>query len=241
MSVSSPPAYERRIVDDELDELIDEMPAIALEGPKGVGKTGMPCNAPRQCIGSTIPRAGRCPSRSRPAAGRRRGHGVPSPGHAPRHAVREHHDLVGAGLRRPQRDEAQASSDRSWPSGDRLDRRASRRQGGGSGGEARRDVSGDDVKHLNWLEDKLGDRVLHRIVVTTGPRAYRRREASLSSRSCSLDRSWEKMLIVVAVRHATFTPGPRDACRWSCRSSDARSMSTPQVAGSPARARSSGG
>jgi len=39
-----------------------------------------------------------------------------------------------------------------------------------------RDVSGDDVKHLNWLDDKLGDRVLDRIVVTTGPRAYRRRD-----------------------------------------------------------------
>jgi len=65
--------------------------------------------------------------------------------------------------------------------------------------------------------------------------------ASLSSRSCSLDRSWEKMLIVVAVRPCNVHAVPRDACRWSCRSSDARSMSTPQVAGSPARARSSGG
>ncbi len=39
-----------------------------------------------------------------------------------------------------------------------------------------RDVSGDDVKHLNWLDDKLGSRVLDRIVVTTGPRAYRRKD-----------------------------------------------------------------
>jgi predicted AAA+ superfamily ATPase len=31
--------YQRRIVDDELSELISELPAIALEGPKGVGKT----------------------------------------------------------------------------------------------------------------------------------------------------------------------------------------------------------
>jgi predicted AAA+ superfamily ATPase len=31
--------YERRIVDDELDELIVGLPAIALEGPKAVGKT----------------------------------------------------------------------------------------------------------------------------------------------------------------------------------------------------------
>jgi len=39
-----------------------------------------------------------------------------------------------------------------------------------------RDVSGDDVKHLNWLGDKLGDRVLDRVVITTGPSAYRRRD-----------------------------------------------------------------
>jgi predicted AAA+ superfamily ATPase len=37
--VSVPAPYERRIVDDELDELLGALPAIALEGPKGVGKT----------------------------------------------------------------------------------------------------------------------------------------------------------------------------------------------------------
>ena len=31
--------YERRIVDDELDELLGGLSAISLEGPKGVGKT----------------------------------------------------------------------------------------------------------------------------------------------------------------------------------------------------------
>jgi uncharacterized protein len=31
--------YQRRIVDDELDDLMKELPAIALEGPRGVGKT----------------------------------------------------------------------------------------------------------------------------------------------------------------------------------------------------------
>lgn len=31
--------YRRRIVDDELDDLLTELPAIALEGPRGVGKT----------------------------------------------------------------------------------------------------------------------------------------------------------------------------------------------------------
>ena len=31
--------YLRRIIDDELDELLPELPAIAIDGPKGVGKT----------------------------------------------------------------------------------------------------------------------------------------------------------------------------------------------------------
>ena len=33
------PLYKRRIVDDELDELTESLAALALEGPKGVGKT----------------------------------------------------------------------------------------------------------------------------------------------------------------------------------------------------------
>lgn len=32
-------AYQRRIVDDELDELVPQLPAILLDGPRGVGKT----------------------------------------------------------------------------------------------------------------------------------------------------------------------------------------------------------
>ena len=31
--------YLRRVVDDELDELVPSLPALALEGAKGVGKT----------------------------------------------------------------------------------------------------------------------------------------------------------------------------------------------------------
>jgi predicted AAA+ superfamily ATPase len=31
--------YRRRIVDDELDELLPQLAAIVLDGPKGVGKT----------------------------------------------------------------------------------------------------------------------------------------------------------------------------------------------------------
>lgn len=38
-AVSAPTQYQRRVVDDELDELLDDLAAIAIEGPKGVGKT----------------------------------------------------------------------------------------------------------------------------------------------------------------------------------------------------------
>ncbi|MDQ1308697.1 MAG: uncharacterized protein QG671_4532, partial [Actinomycetota bacterium] len=31
--------YARRIIDDELDELFGQVPAIAIDGPRAVGKT----------------------------------------------------------------------------------------------------------------------------------------------------------------------------------------------------------
>jgi len=31
--------YQRRLIDDELDELLPGLAAISLDGPKGVGKT----------------------------------------------------------------------------------------------------------------------------------------------------------------------------------------------------------
>ena len=37
--MGAPPSYDRRIVDDDLDELMAALAAVALEGPKGVGKT----------------------------------------------------------------------------------------------------------------------------------------------------------------------------------------------------------
>jgi uncharacterized protein len=39
--------YQRRIVDDELDELMPHLPAILLDGPKGVGKTS---TAAQRCV-----------------------------------------------------------------------------------------------------------------------------------------------------------------------------------------------
>ncbi|MFV0435347.1 MAG: ATP-binding protein [Leucobacter sp.] len=35
-------------------------------------------------------------------------------------------------------------------------------------------VGAEDVRHLNWLQERLGDRLAARVVVTTGPTAYRR-------------------------------------------------------------------
>ena len=37
-------------------------------------------------------------------------------------------------------------------------------------------VSDADVRHLTWLRDRLGDRLLDAVVVTTGGEAYRRRD-----------------------------------------------------------------
>ena len=37
-----------------------------------------------------------------------------------------------------------------------------------------RDVQDRDVRHLNWLRDELGERVVERVLITTGPHAYRR-------------------------------------------------------------------
>lgn len=37
-------------------------------------------------------------------------------------------------------------------------------------------INDDDVRQLNWLEEKLGDDLLDRIVINTGPKAYRRQD-----------------------------------------------------------------
>lgn len=37
-------------------------------------------------------------------------------------------------------------------------------------------INDHDVRHLNWLREQLGDRLVERVVVTTGPSAYRRRD-----------------------------------------------------------------
>jgi uncharacterized protein len=35
-------------------------------------------------------------------------------------------------------------------------------------------VEDRDVRHLHWLEERLGDRLLDKVVVHVGPQAYRR-------------------------------------------------------------------
>ncbi len=39
-----------------------------------------------------------------------------------------------------------------------------------------RTVTDDDVKHLAWLREKLGDDLLDEVILTTGPEAYRRKD-----------------------------------------------------------------
>jgi predicted AAA+ superfamily ATPase len=39
-----------------------------------------------------------------------------------------------------------------------------------------RTVSDDDVKHLQWLQQRIGGRLLDQVIVTTGPQAYRRQD-----------------------------------------------------------------
>jgi predicted AAA+ superfamily ATPase len=38
------------------------------------------------------------------------------------------------------------------------------------------DVKDADVRHLRWLEEKLGDDLLDAVIVTTGSEAYRRKD-----------------------------------------------------------------
>lgn len=37
-------------------------------------------------------------------------------------------------------------------------------------------INDHDVRHLNWLHDKLGDSLTERVIITTGPYAYRRQD-----------------------------------------------------------------
>ncbi len=39
-----------------------------------------------------------------------------------------------------------------------------------------RNVETADVRHLRWLGEKLGGRLLDAVILTTGPQAYRRKD-----------------------------------------------------------------
>ena len=45
--------YIRRVVDGELDDLLPDLAAISLDGPKGVGKTATASRGPTWCSGWT--------------------------------------------------------------------------------------------------------------------------------------------------------------------------------------------
>jgi hypothetical protein len=47
--------YNRRILDDELDLLFADLPALSIEGPKAVGKTRPRGNERRLSSGSMMP------------------------------------------------------------------------------------------------------------------------------------------------------------------------------------------
>jgi DNA polymerase III delta prime subunit len=50
-------SYVRRVIDDEIDDLFAQLPALLLDGPKGVGKTA---TATQRC--RSMRRASRCPT-----------------------------------------------------------------------------------------------------------------------------------------------------------------------------------
>ncbi|MCL1801484.1 MAG: hypothetical protein FWG25_09035 [Promicromonosporaceae bacterium] len=37
-------------------------------------------------------------------------------------------------------------------------------------------VTDHDVRHLNWLHEQIGDELADKLIVTTGPSAYRRKD-----------------------------------------------------------------
>ena len=53
--MDSPVAYQRRILDDELDDLLAGIPAVALEGPKAVGKTATALQRVQRVLRLDIP------------------------------------------------------------------------------------------------------------------------------------------------------------------------------------------
>jgi len=72
--------------------------------------------------------------------------------------------------------EAQVSHLRLWDGRHEVDLIVERPDGSVVAVEVKLDgaIDDDDVKHLHWLRDKLGDRLLDAVVVSTGPTAYRR-------------------------------------------------------------------
>jgi len=188
--------YQRRVVDDELDELFAGLPAIALEGPKAVGKTA---TARRLWILDPVPAW--LPTRNRLARlSSPPKHHLADPALAARLLGVDATALLQARPAGPQipRDgtllgalfeslvtlcvrvyahgnEARTAHLRTW-SGDReIDLIVERGRKILAIEVKLGQVPDDrDVRHLLWLREELGDDLADTVVVTTGQAAYRR-------------------------------------------------------------------
>lgn len=161
----------RRVLDDELDDLFTQVPAVAIDGPKGVGKT----TTAEQHVEGLLRLDSRAAREAIEAE--------------PEQLLRRHRPLLidewqkvplrasagRRGLRRTSAD-PQRGHLRTRNGDHEVDLVLVRDDGRVVAVEVKLSgtVSDHDTKHLRWLADRLGDRLLDAIVVTTGPQAYRR-------------------------------------------------------------------
>ena len=160
--------YRRRVVDDELDELLAGLSAVSIEGPKAVGKTETAMqraqsvfrldDEPTLQIASAAPqRLIEGPTPILIDEWQR----FPASWDIIRHAV----------------DEAPSVSHLRTRAGEQeIDLIVERCDGRVVALEVKLSatVSDHDTRHLHWLKDRIGDDLLDAAVVTTGSEAYRR-------------------------------------------------------------------
>ena len=236
--------YVRRIVDDELDELLPQLPAVLLDGPKGVGRTETDLqraesvwrldDASQLAIIAADPAivaTERPPVlvdewQRHPAVWDVVKRAVPLPAwlpglnHLKRLTKAPKHHLADPGLAVSllgldakalltgsagevtlprdgvllgglfeslaamsvrvfaQHGEAKVSHLRTYGGEREVDLIVDTGRGDVIAIEVKLSTTIDDadVRHLNWLEGQIGDRLLDKVVLTTGPRAYRRRD-----------------------------------------------------------------
>ena len=182
--------YMRRIVDDELDAVRPQLPAVLLDGPKGVGKTETALQR-AETVWRLDDRAHLAIAEADPSIvvtdtapvlldgthGAVRGKAELT--------VRDYVDeivrsgfpgmraLSGRALRTRLDGYVDRIIDRDVPeAGHEL--RTSAGDVVAIGVKLSATIDDDDVRHLNWLETRIGDRLLDKVVLSTGPLAYRR-------------------------------------------------------------------